>query len=148
MKGISFANQLTSVVGTTSVGLVDAVGPDVGDLKSGDSVFISYPGTWTDSMTIPVENVCKIPSLAAEEAALIPSVASAWAILTSFIPLKSGDTVISLGSSNPIGLAIAEVGKALGINVVNAVAADATSKEFKAKLKGKLIVDGFTAVIQ
>lgn len=123
-------------MGTTSVGLVDAVGPNVSAIKSGDNVFISYPGTWTDSLTIPIENVCKIPSLAAEEAALIPSVASAWAILTQFTPLKSGDIVISLGSSNPIGLAIAEVGKALELVVINANPSEVNSKEFKAKLKG------------
>ena len=141
MKRISFLNKLSSTAGTTAVGKVEALGPETIGFKVGDSVLITTPGCWTDSMTLPIDLVHHIPSISSEEAALIPSLASAWAILNNYSSLSPGDTVLQMNGHNSIGIAINEVGKALGYIVLNCTSADVNSKDLRSKTKGNSFIN-------
>lgn len=101
---------------------------------------------WTDETVVSAANVTKIPKLSAEEAAVLPTFAAAWAILNNFATLKAGDVVVQTSANGAIGAAIAQVGKALGLKVVSISDADLTAADLASKLKEagsiKLAVSG------
>lgn len=138
-------NKLSQVAGTTAIGTVDTTGSDINGFTKGDFVFLTTSGTWSDSVTVNSDSVFKIPQASVEEAALIPTLTSAWAILNNFATLKPGDNVLQITANSAIGLAISAIGKDLGINIINANPNDIHSPEFLSKTKSlniKLAISG------
>src|ERR1043166_3567553 len=54
--------QLPAVAGNEAAGVVDAVGPDVKELKKGDRVcYTGLPGSYCDLRIVPADRLVKIP---------------------------------------------------------------------------------------
>ena len=109
------------IAGSTGVGLITSLGPNVGNLSIKDPVLVVSSGVWTDFVTVPVTSVVKIPqNLSVEDSAALPAALSAYAILNNFVDLKAGDVVVQYGGGSAVGLAITQIGTASGYKVVNA----------------------------
>jgi len=101
---------------------------------------------WTDYVTVTESDtlLAKIPSsIPPNEAALIPSYLSAWAILSE-TPLPAGSLVLQTHGGSALGSALAEVGKALQLNVVSLSDEDLASTSSEYKGKAQLLVTPYS----
>lgn len=138
VKGLSLSNKLSGIAGTVAAGVVASTSAGVTGFSSNDSVLVVSEGVWTDEVVVPATAVAKFPNLAAEQVAALPSILSAWAILNNYASgLKSGDLVVQTNGSGAVGAAISEVGKVMGLNVVNLSEADLQDAKLTDKLKSK-----------
>lgn len=137
IRGISFASKSTGNAGTTAVGVVREVAKGETDLAVNDTVLIVEPGVWTDQAVVRKSNVSKIAKLPVEEAATLPSYLSAWAMFHKFVNLSKGDTVIQSSGHTADGMAISQVGKALGYNVLSPTAAELSDAKFVSNMKAQ-----------
>eukprot|EP01035_Chromulina_nebulosa_P018413 gene18413-24117_t len=145
INGLSHVNKSLGIAGTTGVGSVQSIGSNVSNVKVGDNVLVVSNGTWSDSITIPHSSLYKINKLSDEESALLPSLLSAWAILTSYVPLKNGDSIIQIKTKGVIGLAINEVAKLLDIKVINLSLDELNSAGIEKKLPNQVLL-GVTTI--
>jgi NADPH:quinone reductase-like Zn-dependent oxidoreductase len=114
---------------------VTAVSANETDLKVNDTILVVDSNLWADQSIVSTSTVSKLSSLNSDEAATLPTFLSAWALLNNFTKLSSGDTVIQSNGSSALGMAVSQVGKALGINVLSPSAADLNDAKFVSKTK-------------
>lgn len=107
-------------------------------MKANDVVLINGDGCWADEITIFEENVSKVGDLPFDEAATLPSYLSAWAILNLFNGLQVGCNILQLDGDSAVGVALSEVGKAYGLNVISISTKEADDVSFMQKWKGKV----------
>ena len=69
--------QLPAVAGNEAAGVVDAVGPDVKDLKKGDRIaYTGLPGSYCEQRIVPADRMVKIPEgISDDQAASIVGIA-------------------------------------------------------------------------
>ena len=136
---MSFLRTTVGIAGSTGVGAVSTVGTGVTRVTTNDKVLVVSPtGVWTDNVTVPSSAVAKIPSsLTDDDVAALPALVSAYAMLTQYVTLKAGDIVVQSDADLPVGTAIAQTGKALGLTVMAASKADLEDARFSENLKGK-----------
>jgi mitochondrial enoyl-[acyl-carrier protein] reductase / trans-2-enoyl-CoA reductase len=136
----------TGVAGSVACGVVSAVPSGERQFAVNDAVLVFGNGVWTDSAVVAEGGVRKLPNLPAEEAAALPNFLAAWALLHNYSKLAAGDVVIQCNGTSAIGAAVSQIGKSLGLKVVNISDADCTSAELAAKLKeagkSKLVISG------
>lgn len=145
IKGISLKPSSTGIGGTNAVGTVEAVGSGVSGFAANDTVLVVGSKTWCNSVTVPVgSGVAKVsPKMSIDVAATLPSMLSAWAILTKFTKLQAGDTVIQGGGDGAVSQCVNIIGKSMGVKVVNISAADAEDAKKVASLgPAKLAITG------
>src|SRR5438093_5958926 len=132
------ADRFPHIVGADGAGVVESVGPDVKTVKVGDRVMLNpgisdytcefcragehslcvnfrllgehLPGTIAALVTIPAQNVARIPQLAeeltwAEAAAFSLVTLTAWRMLVMRAQLKAGETVLIWGIGGGVSLA-------------------------------------------
>src|ERR687897_877820 len=116
----------TRVRGTDAAGVVEAVGTNVTDLRSGDEVFgsswtsaLATPGTFAELTVVPASQLIGKPAgLTFEEAA-----ASVMSGLTALIAIRdvgkveSGIRVLINGASGGVGTFAVQIANALGAEV-------------------------------
>jgi NADPH:quinone reductase-like Zn-dependent oxidoreductase len=143
------------VLGADGAGVVDAVGPDVAGVKSGDAVVI-YPGTSCGSCercqggeenlcrrfgilgehsrgvqagkaVVAARSVLPKPSrLGFEEAASLPvTFVTAWHALAVRARLGKGETVLVHAAGSGVGVAAVQIAKLLGARVIATAGSDA-----------------------
>ncbi len=114
--------QLPSRIGYEAAGVIDAVGPDITDLRIGDrvSTIPSFPmsqyGVYGESAIVPASAAAPYPdSLSAiEGAAIWMQYMTAYGALIEYGNLKTGDTVLITAASSSVGLAAIQIVKATG----------------------------------
>ena len=137
--GLSFNRKSVGVAGSIGIGSVTSIGPGVQHFFSDDKVLIVNEGVWTETTNVPASTMMKIPkSYTVEEAACLPSILAAYNILNNTVKLVSGDTVLQTSGESAIGSAVAEVGKAMGLNVINVTTAQLEDVKFIDKMKGSV----------
>lgn len=135
--GLSSINKTIGSYGNAAVGKVVAV-PSSGseEFYLNDSVFVIGQGLWTDEAIVSASGAVKVPALQPDEAALLPSYISAWAILHNYVTLKAGDTVVQTTGNSAIGKAITAIGKALNLKVLSLSDSELNDPEISKKLEG------------
>ncbi len=112
---------MRGIAGTAGVGSVVKVGSATSkkSLSSGDTVFISQQGVWSDEVNVPISKVHVVPNknLKPEQLAHIDVVISAIAMVND-CGLSSGDTVLIDNSTDLINTAISAVAKSHNLKVV------------------------------
>jgi len=139
---------LPHVLGSDVAGIVERVGPEVTDLKSGDPVVIN-PGlscghcnrcllgednlcksyqilgehTWggyAEFVVVPRQNVLPKPSnLSFEQAACLPlTFLTAWTMLIRRAHLGAGETVLVHAAGSGVGSAAVQIAKLVGAQVI------------------------------
>ncbi len=114
--------QLPSRLGYEAAGIIDAVGPDVTDLRIGDrvSTIPSFPmgqyGVYGESAIVPAYAAVHYPDTlsAVEGAAIWMQYLTAYGALIEYGGLKKDDTVLITAGSSSVGLAAIQITKATG----------------------------------
>ena len=114
--------ELPSRLGSEAAGIVDAVGPGVGDIQIGDCVStipgfsMGTYGVYGESAIVPAIYVASYPdSLSPSEGAAIwMQYLTAYGALIDICQLKAGDTAVISAASSSVGLAAIQVAKATG----------------------------------
>lgn len=128
-----FKPKLPAVGGSEAVGVIDAVGPEVKDLKVGQKVAAaSVQGTWAQYFTAPSQMVFAIPDELPDEIAaqLIVMPLSAL-MLIEFLNLQPAQWLIHNAANGAVGKSLAMLAGARGINTINVVRNDEAISELQ-----------------
>jgi len=125
-----------SRIGYEAAGIVDAVGPEAGDVQIGDRVStipsfsIGKYGVYGESAIVPAYAVAAYPGnlSAVEGAAIWMKYMTAFGALIEYGRLKQGDAVLITAASSSVGLAAIQITKSVGAMAVAATRGDSKKK--------------------
>lgn len=117
-----YAVPMPFTPGLEAVGVVEALGADVADLKVGDRVcYGNGPlGGYAEVRLIPASSVVKIPAGLKDEqigGSLLRGL-TAWYLVRSLHQIKAGETVLFHAAAGGVGLIFCQWAKALGATVI------------------------------
>jgi NADPH:quinone reductase-like Zn-dependent oxidoreductase len=117
--GMGLGGPKQKIRGRDFAGTVEAVGPDVADLRPGDEVFGDADGAFAEYVRAPAGQVERKPAgLTFEQAAALPMAGrTALAGLRDVARAGPGQRVLVNGASGGVGTFAVQVGKALGAEV-------------------------------
>jgi NADPH:quinone reductase-like Zn-dependent oxidoreductase len=143
---LSESSDSTTIVGTSGVGIVDAVGTSVSNVKRGDAVLVlgSNNGCWSSSIVSPADAIIRLPShLSPTQSATLPLLLAANIILQ--LPIKSleedDSVLLARGMDVMLAQAIKLVGKYRNINVISDVASARGARLAISSQTGKATTD-------
>jgi NADPH2:quinone reductase len=125
---------LPSGLGTEAAGVVEAVGPNVTEVKPGDRVaYCNGPlGAYSEARVMPADRLVKLPDgISFEQGAsmMLQGLTVQYLLRRMLLVPKAGDTILWQAAAGGVGLIACQWAKALGINLIGTV-----SSEEKAKL--------------
>jgi len=145
------ADRFPHIVGADGAGVVESTGADVSTVRQGERVMINpgisdyscefcqagehslcvnyrllgehLPGTVAELVTVPAQNVARLPVLApvvswAEAAAFSLVTLTAWRMLVTRAQLKADETVLIWGIGGGVSLAALRIAKLLGARAI------------------------------
>jgi NADPH:quinone reductase len=119
-------------LGTEGAGIVDAIGPDVTEVKKGDRVaYAMIPGSYAEYAIVPAARLVPVPPSidARSAAALMLQGMTAHYLTHSTYALQKGDTALIHAAAGGVGLLLVQIAKQRGATVIGTV-----STETKASL--------------
>jgi NADPH2:quinone reductase len=122
-----YPQPLPFTPGVEGAGLVEAVGPDVTDLKPGDRVAYGGPiGGYAQVRLIPADRLVKLPdSISSEQAAaMMLQGMTAQMLLRRVYRVKAGETILVHAAAGGVGLILCQWAKALGATVIGTVGSE------------------------
>src|SRR3954468_21581863 len=122
-----YPQPLPFTPGVEGAGVVDAVGPNVTDLRPGDRVAYGGPiGGYAELRLIPADRLVKLSdSISSEQAAaMMLQGMTAQMLLRRVYPVKAGDTILVHAAAGGVGLILCQWAKALGATVIGTVGSD------------------------
>jgi NADPH:quinone reductase len=122
-----YPQPLPFLPGVEGAGVVEAVGPDVADLKVGDRVAYAGPiGGYAEERLIDADRLLKLPdTISAEQAAaMMLQGMTAQMLLRQVYAVKPGDTILIHAAAGGVGLIACQWAKALGATVIGTVGSD------------------------
>jgi len=137
IKGLSFAHKSLNTAGTTAVGVVSGVPVGESDFAVNDTVFLVGSGLWRGEANVNKSSAIKLSGISSDDAATLPSFLTAWGLLKNFVNLKSGDVVVQSSGDSGVGLAVTQIGKALGVTVLSPTKDELKDAKFVANMKNQ-----------
>jgi NADPH2:quinone reductase len=122
-----YKQDLPFTPGVEGAGIVEAVGPDVANLKPGDRVAYAGPvGGYAEERLIAAERVVKLPDgISTEQAgAMMLQGLTVHMLLRGVYSVKAGDTILVQAAAGGVGLIACQWAKALGATVIGTVGSD------------------------
>ncbi|MGZ6015206.1 MAG: quinone oxidoreductase family protein [Phenylobacterium sp.] len=124
---------LPSGIGVEAAGVVEAVGPGVGNVAVGDRIaYTGSPlGAYSTARVMPAASLVKLPEAIAFETAaamMMRGLTSSY-LMRRIWPLKAGDTILLHAAAGGVGLIVTQWAKLQGLTVIGTV-----SNEEKARL--------------
>lgn len=128
-----FKPTLPAIGGSEAVGVIDAVGEDVKDLKVGQRVAAaSVQATWAEYFVASQDMVFPIPDdLDDKMAAQLIAMPLSALMLLEFLNTQSGQWVIHNAANGAVGKSLAQLASARGIKTINVVRSDDAIKELE-----------------
>ncbi|RKP47701.1 quinone oxidoreductase family protein [Pararobbsia silviterrae] len=109
-------------LGHEAAGVVEAVGPDVGDLRVGDRVVYMNAGigAYADRRNVPAAKLVKLPDGMADDvaAALFFKAMTAQYLVKTTYRVRAGDIVVVHAAAGGVGQILSAWAKALGATVI------------------------------
>jgi NADPH2:quinone reductase len=114
------------VPGMEAAGVIEAVAPDVRDLKPGMRVAYIGMGSYAEYTRIRASRVMVLPDyMSLEQAAAFPiAVLTAWHMLHTCNDTRAGQSVIVHSAAGGVGIAAVQIAKATGALVIGTVSSD------------------------
>jgi NADPH:quinone reductase len=112
------------ILGTEAAGVVEAVGPEVSELKAGDRVVYSgLPGAYATRRLAPAARLTKIPGAVSDEAAaaIFLKGLTAWMLLFEIRRVSPGETILVWAAAGGVGSLLTPWANALGARVIGVV---------------------------
>jgi NADPH:quinone reductase len=118
--------DLPAALGTESAGVIEAVGPEVEDLATGDRVYNASQGSYCEAMVVPAENLTRLPDDvdASDAAAAMSKAMTVQALVESCYPVSAGDVVLWHAAAGGVGLIACQWLKSMGVRVIGTVSSD------------------------
>jgi NADPH2:quinone reductase len=119
--------QLPAIAGNEGVGVVEAVGPGVKDLKNGDRVcYTGLPGSYCEVRIVPADRLVTIPEGISDEqvASMLLKGLTVHYLIFATYPVKKGDTVLWHAAAGGVGLIACQWLKALGVTTIGTAGSD------------------------
>ena len=119
---------LPSGIGSEAAGVVEAVGPGVTDLKTGDRVAYSGGpvGAYAEVRVLPVDRLVKLPDGISDRVAatlMLKGLTVQYLLRQTYV-VKAGDTILLHAAAGGIGLIACQWARALGASVIGTVGSD------------------------
>ncbi|WP_440454798.1 zinc-binding dehydrogenase [Psychrobacter sp. ASPA161_9] len=129
-----FKPELPAIGGSEALGIIDAVGSDVKDLKVGQRIAAaSVQATWAEYFTAPASMIFPVPdSLEDELAAQLIAMPLSALMLLEFLEVESGQWIIHNAANGAVGKSLAMLAAARGINTINIVRSADALEELEA----------------
>jgi len=119
-----YKQELPFTPGVEGAGTVEAVGPDVTNVKKGDRVAYAGPiGGYAEERLIDADRIVKLPkSISCEQAAgMMLQGMTAQMLLRSVFPVHEGDMILVHAAAGGVGLIMCQWAAALGATVIGTV---------------------------
>src|SRR5512132_2768175 len=114
--------------GNDGAGVIEQIGPDVNEFKTGDHVYTggSLSGTYAEFALCKTEQVHRLPENVsfAQGAAMATPYATAYRGLFQRADAKPGETVLVHGASGGVGTAAVQLARARGLRVFGTASTD------------------------
>lgn len=127
-----YLGQLPITPGVEGAGVVDALGPNVSEMKPGDRVaYAMQQGSYAEYAVVPVAKLVPIPDTidTRSAAAVMVQGMTAHYLSQSTYSLQPGDTALVHAAAGGVGLLLVQMAKRCGARVIGTV-----STEEKARL--------------
>jgi NADPH:quinone reductase len=127
---------LPNGLGSDAVGVVEAVGPGVTDIRVGDRVgyLLGPQGAYSDVRVMPADVLIKLPDGISDRVAstLIMKGMTAQYLFRQVYPLKGGETILYHAAAGGVGLIACQWARALGVTMIGTVSSDEKAAVAKA----------------
>jgi NADPH2:quinone reductase len=123
--------QLPQVAGNEGAGVVEAVGPNVSDVKKGDRVaYTGLPGSYCEVRVVPADRLVKIPDGISDEqtASMMLKGLTVHYLIHSTYTVKRGDTVLWHAAAGGVGLIACQWLKTLGVTTIGTAGSEEKAK--------------------
>jgi len=122
------------VLGNEGAGTVEAVGPDVTNVKPGDRVaYAMARGSYAEYAIVPAWQLVKIPAAVdfnTAAAAMLQGMTAHY-LTHSTYPLKSGDSCLIHAAAGGVGLLLVQMAKMLGARIIGTVGTEEKARQAK-----------------
>src|SRR4051812_39061705 len=135
---------LPNGLGSDAVGVVEAVGSGVTDVKPGDRVgyLLGPQGAYSDVRLMPADVLIPLPDGVSDSTAatLMMKGMTAQYLFRQVYPLKAGDTILYHAAAGGVGLVACQWAKALGVRMIGTVSTDEKAEIARAAGCSEVIV--------
>jgi NADPH2:quinone reductase len=129
-KGL-YKAETPMVLGNEGAGTVEAVGPDVTEVKAGDRVaWAMHRGSYSEYAAVPASLLVKVPDgldFQAAAAAMLQGMTAHY-LTHSTYPLKSGETCLVHAAAGGTGSLVVQMAKMRGARVFGTVSTEEKAK--------------------
>ena len=119
---------LPNGLGSDAVGVVEAVGEGVTDIKAGDRVgyLLGPQGAYSDVRVMPAEVLIPLPDGVSDRtaSALMMKGMTAQYLFRQVYPLKGGETILYHAAAGGVGLVACQWARAIGVTMIGTVSTD------------------------
>ena len=119
---------LPNGLGSDAVGVVEAVGPGVTDIKVGDRVgyLIGPQGAYSEARVMPAEVLIPLPEGISDRTAatLMMKGMTAQYLFRQVYPLQGGETILYHAAAGGVGLIACQWARAMGVTMIGTVSSD------------------------
>jgi len=127
---------LPNGLGSDAVGVVEAVGSGVTDIRVGDRVgyLLGPQGAYADVRIMPADVLIPLPDGVSDRTAstLMMKGMTAQYLFRQVYPLKGGETILYYAAAGGVGLIACQWAKAIGVTMIGVVSSDAKAETAKA----------------
>ncbi|BCQ26273.1 NADPH:quinone reductase [Caballeronia sp. NK8] len=127
---------LPNGLGSDAVGVVEAIGEGVEDIKVGDRVgyLLGPQGAYSDVRVMPADVLIPLPDGISDKTAatLIMKGMTAQYLFRQVYPLKGHETILYHAAAGGVGLIACQWARALGVTMIGTVSSDAKAEAAKA----------------
>ena len=124
----SYPLALPNGLGSDAVGVVEAVGVGVTDIKAGDRVgyLLGPQGAYSDVRVLPADVLIPLPDGVTDRtaSALMMKGMTAQYLFRQVVPLKGGETILYHAAAGGVGLVACQWARALGVTMIGTVSTD------------------------
>jgi len=128
--------DLPNGLGTDAVGVVEAVGAGVTDIRVGDRVgyLVGPPGAYSQARVMPADVLIPLPDGISDRSAssLIMKGMTAQYLFRQVHPLQGGETILYHAAAGGVGLIACQWARAMGVTMIGTVSTDEKAAAAKA----------------
>ncbi|MDM0079389.1 quinone oxidoreductase [Variovorax sp. J31P179] len=131
-----YPQDLPNGLGTDAVGVVEAVGAGVTDIRVGDRVgyLVGPPGAYSQARVMPADVLIPLPDGISDRSAssLIMKGMTAQYLFRQVHPLQGGETILYHAAAGGVGLIACQWARAMGVTMIGTVSTDEKAAAAKA----------------
>ncbi|HTN48207.1 MAG TPA: quinone oxidoreductase [Burkholderiaceae bacterium] len=137
---------LPNGLGSDAVGVIEAVGPGVTDVKVGDRVgyLLGPQGAYSDVRVMPADVLIPLPNGISDRTAstIIMKGMTVQYLFRQVYPLKGGETFLYHAAAGGVGLIACQWARAIGVKMIGVVSSDEKAEIAKANGCAHTIISG------